>query len=79
MEITKDTLILTILERHPEARSVFASLGMGCLDCLGASLETVEAGARMHGLDVEAVLAALRTAIGPRDGPTSRNNGEARE
>ena len=79
MEITRDTLILTILEEYPEARSVFASLGMGCLDCLGASLETVEAGARMHGLEVEAVVAALRAAIGPREGPTSRNNGEARE
>ncbi|MGQ9779155.1 MAG: DUF1858 domain-containing protein [Bacillota bacterium] len=78
MEITKDTLILNILERYPQSRDVFAALGMGCLDCLGASLETVEAGARMHGLDVEKVLAALRQAVEIKD-EESRNNGKARE
>jgi len=78
MEITKDTLILSILEKYPESRGVFAALGMGCLDCLGASLETVESGARMHGLQVEAVLAALRQAIGIKD-DESRNNWKTRE
>ena len=27
---------------NPETRQVFAALGMGCLDCLGAKVETVE-------------------------------------
>ncbi|MGE5551662.1 MAG: DUF1858 domain-containing protein [Bacteroidota bacterium] len=63
LDLNKDTAILAILSAHPETRAVFASLGMGCLDCLGAGSETVETGARMHGLSVEQVLTALRNAI----------------
>ncbi|MGE5598392.1 MAG: DUF1858 domain-containing protein [Bacteroidota bacterium] len=67
--ITGDTPILAILEEYPETRAVFIELGMGCPECLGAGMETVETGARMHGLDVRAVLAALARAIGA-DGPS---------
>ena len=56
MEITKDTTILALLENHPEAREVLISLGLKCLGCLGAEHETVEIGARMHGLAVDEVL-----------------------
>jgi len=66
MEITRHTTILALLEAYPEARDVLAALGMGCLDCLGASLETLATGTRMHGLEVEAVLAALNRAIDAR-------------
>jgi len=78
MEITRETRILEILEKYPQSREVFSALGMGCLDCLGAGLETVEVGARMHGLDVEKVLAALRQVVEIKD-EKSRNNGKARE
>ncbi len=65
MEITKDSLIEELLEAYPETRAVFASLGMDCIDCMGASMETVETGACMHDLDVAVVLEALRRAIRP--------------
>ncbi len=61
--LTKDTPISRILTEYPEARAVFAALGMGCVECLGAGCETIETGARMHGLDPAAVLAALCAAV----------------
>lgn len=66
MELTKHSLIKEVLATHPETRPVFLALGLGCPDCLGAGLETVETGARMHGLDADAVLAALEEAITAR-------------
>ncbi len=71
MEITKDTKILSILECCPEAREVFASLGLRCVGCLGAEQETVETSARMHGLTVEAILDALNAVLGGRAGSGS--------
>jgi hybrid cluster-associated redox disulfide protein len=32
---------------------------MGCVGCVGESMESIEDGARMHGVDPEAVLADL--------------------
>ncbi len=77
MEITRETPIFEILTHYPASREVFARLGMGCLDCFGAGLETVETGARMHGLKVEEVLAALREAVETEE--ESRNNKKTRE
>lgn len=64
--LNRDTTILAVLSAYPETRAVFSALGMGCLDCLGAGLETVEIGARMHGLSTERVLTALAEAIQPK-------------
>jgi hybrid cluster-associated redox disulfide protein len=56
---TKDMSILEALQADPRARDVFTAYGMGCLGCMGVSLESIEEGARMHGIDPETVLAAL--------------------
>ena len=57
--ITRDTLIIEVLRRNPEAREVFARHGMGCIGCMGAAEETVAGGARMHAVDVEKLLRDL--------------------
>jgi len=56
---TKDMSILEALEAHPQARAVFEAHGMACCLCIGAQLESVEAGAIMHAVDPDAVLAEL--------------------
>ncbi len=63
VEVTKDTTILAILEGCPEARQIFAALGLRCVGCLGAEQETVETSARMHGLTVAEILEALRSGV----------------
>ncbi|MDI6870299.1 MAG: DUF1858 domain-containing protein [Bacillota bacterium] len=59
MEITKQTTIIEALQAHPKAREVFVEHGMGCIGCMGAAMESIENGARMHGVDPEAVVRDL--------------------
>ncbi|HBT46358.1 MAG TPA: disulfide oxidoreductase [Peptococcaceae bacterium] len=61
--ITKDLSIMEVLQAYPEVRSVFARHGMGCLTCMGAMAETIESGARIHGIDLEELLADLNEAV----------------
>lgn len=57
--ITKKTTIIQVLRSHPFARDVFAKHGMGCIGCMGATTETLENGAKMHDIDLEALLKEL--------------------
>ena len=56
---SREMSILDALEQHPSARAVFESHGMACCLCIGASLETVEAGAVMHQVDPDLVVTEL--------------------
>lgn len=57
--ITRKTSINELLRSHPMVREVFAKHGMGCIGCMGAVTETIENGAKMHDIDVEALLKEL--------------------
>lgn len=59
----KDTRINEILQVAPDAREIFDRFGMGCLGCMGAEMETLENGARMHGIDLQALLEALNELL----------------
>ncbi|GFN23999.1 DUF1858 domain-containing protein [Thermanaeromonas sp. C210] len=61
--ITKDLSIMEVLQAYPEVRPVFSRHGMGCLTCMGAMAETIESGARVHGIKLEELLADLNDAI----------------
>jgi hybrid cluster-associated redox disulfide protein len=55
----KDMPIIEALALHPGARDVFEAHGMACSLCLGASNESIEAGAVMHQVDPEQLVAEL--------------------
>ena len=57
--ITRKTAIIEVLRSHPLARDIFAKHGMGCIGCMGATTETIENGAKMHDIDLEALLKEL--------------------
>jgi len=57
--ITKKTAIIQVLRSHPLARDIFAKHGMGCIGCMGATTETIENGAKMHDIDVDALVKEL--------------------
>ncbi|MGE5552392.1 MAG: DUF1858 domain-containing protein [Betaproteobacteria bacterium] len=63
MTITKETTIIEALQAHPKAREVFVQHGMGCITCMGAAMESIENGARMHGVDPEAVVRDLNKLL----------------
>lgn len=60
--ITKKTAIIEVLRSHPLARDIFAKHGMGCIGCMGATTETIENGAKMHDIDLDALLKELNEA-----------------
>ncbi|MDA8236086.1 MAG: DUF1858 domain-containing protein [Clostridia bacterium] len=61
--ITKEMSIFEALSKHPEARGVFKKHNMHCLDCMGAIAESIEEGARMHGIDLKALLKELNDLL----------------
>lgn len=63
MKLTKDTLIIEVLNAYPEAVSVFDKYNMGCVSCLGLSHESLEKGSLMHGIEVELLLTDLHEYI----------------
>jgi hybrid cluster-associated redox disulfide protein len=66
MGFTKDMSIFEALERDPEARAVFESHGMACCLCIGAQSESIEAGAILHQVDPDVVVAELNQLSGPQ-------------
>jgi len=61
--------LMEALQADPRARDVFAAYGMGCIGCMGVSMETIEDGAKMHGLDPEQVVADLNRLAEQRPAP----------
>jgi hybrid cluster-associated redox disulfide protein len=56
---TKDMTIMEAIQADPRAREVFTSYGLECPVCVGVSMESIEDGALMHGVDIEAIMADL--------------------
>ncbi len=59
--ITKDTLVIDVLDINPRAKEVFDKYGMHCLTCMFAA-EPVETAAAVHGIDLEELLEELNKA-----------------
>ncbi len=62
-KITKDQGIMDIVTSHPETLEVFAQYGMGCIGCAAARFENLEAGAKVHGIDVDEMVSAMNAII----------------
>lgn len=57
--ITKEMSIYDVLQKNPESREVFKKHGMHCLDCMGSVVESIEAGAKMHSINLDELLKEL--------------------
>ena len=58
-KFNKDMTFHQALQISPEVAKVLGSFNLGCVGCMGAMNETIEQGARAHGVDVDAILTAL--------------------
>lgn len=56
MAFNKEMSIYEALQAHPQARDVFIRHGMGCISCMGATMESIENGAAMHGIDPDGIV-----------------------
>lgn len=59
MIIEKNTTINEIISAHPETVKFFSDLKMSCSGCFAVNFDTVENGALMHGMDVNALIKQL--------------------
>ncbi|MDD2482254.1 MAG: DUF1858 domain-containing protein [Lutispora sp.] len=59
MAFTKDMTVAQILRANPKTAGVFMSYGMHCLSCPGATGESVEQAAAVHGFDGDKLLEDL--------------------
>ena len=56
MKITKDTNIRDIIKKYPQLGTVLIEkYGLHCVGCIGALFETLEQGAKAHGMDEESL------------------------
>ena len=60
----RDMSIFEALTADARARVVFESHGMACCLCIGAQSESIEAGAILHQVDPEVVVAELNRLEG---------------
>jgi hybrid cluster-associated redox disulfide protein len=55
MKVTKETNIAKLLTEHPGTAEVFLEYGMHCAGCMAATFDSIEQGAKAHGLSDETV------------------------
>ena len=59
MEITKESVIGDILEADKSTAPFFLEMGMHCLGCPTARLESLEEACQVHGVNVEELVEKL--------------------
>lgn len=61
--INRKMSIEEVVKKHPETIATFERHGLGCVGCQAALFESIEQGAEVHGIDVEALIADLNREI----------------
>ncbi len=62
-KITKDMIFSEVLKKYPESTEIFFKHGMMCVGCPMATQETIEQGAKAHGLNTEKLLEELKKKL----------------
>ena len=60
--ITKTMAFGEVLQRFPQTLPVFSKYGMHCIGCAMSAYETIEQGAKAHGIDVKKFVDDLNAA-----------------
>lgn len=58
-KVTKETIILDVLNMDAGTAPFFLEIGMHCLGCPSASGESIEEACAVHGADADALVAKL--------------------
>ncbi len=59
MKITKDMTIGEVLKQYPLTAEIFLGIGMHCLGCPSATMESIEEAAAVHGVDVNDLISKI--------------------
>ena len=63
MQISKDTVIGTILDSAPETAPFFLEMGMHCLGCPSARSETVAQACMAHGVNADDLVSKINAFL----------------
>lgn len=61
-EISKNTTIGELLTVFPEAAPILMEIGMHCLGCPSAQMESLEEAALVHGIDADLLVEKINAA-----------------
>jgi hybrid cluster-associated redox disulfide protein len=61
--VTGDILVGNLVNEHPELLDTLMEVGMHCVGCPASQMESLNDAAMVHGLDPEAVVAALNKKL----------------
>lgn len=62
-KVSKEMSIIHIVQNYPQSLEVFAKYGLGCIGCAAAKFENLEAGAKVHGVDPDAMVAEINALL----------------
>lgn len=60
--IKKDMLMIDIITQYPEVAPILMGYGLHCIGCHFSGDDTLEIGAKMHGMDEETIEMMLKDA-----------------
>jgi len=66
LKIDKNTNIAELVFAHPEAEEILAAFGLHCASCFAAGFDTLEQGAKIHGMldeEIEEMIEEVKTVI----------------
>ena len=63
MQISKDTVIGTLLDSAPETAPFFLEMGMHCLGCPSARSETVAQACLVHGVNADDLVSKINAFL----------------
>ena len=61
--ITSDMIVRDVIIEHPDAAEVLMRVGMGCISCPAALMESLADACMVHGLDGEEVVKYLNQEL----------------
>ena len=63
MKVTKDMIIMDVLNMDAGTAKYFMEIGMHCLGCPSASGESIGEAAMVHGVDADALVERINTYL----------------
>ena len=63
MAISKNTTIGELLRDHPDVAPILLEIGMHCLVCTSAQMESIGEAAMVHGIDAELLVEKINAKI----------------
>lgn len=62
-QVSKSTTIGELLQVYPDAAPILMEIGMHCLGCPSAQMESLEEAAMVHGIDADLLIEKINASM----------------